>query len=553
MRTNIRGSLVLLAGVLLAATNGQATELKGTSIFAPKPAVTPDSAAAKQPAAPKLEKPAISATARPAARQSTAKMVDTLEVQADNGDLATAYDNYFRQHVVRPAVIREKVRVLVAASKKQPQRHEEIIAILEAALRNSQGQPWMYEALAISMDLAKRPRADVERVLMSAADFSTNPDEMMYLGRYMARLGLDARALKLFRQASALAPTRTEPYEHALELAQRLQDDEAIQWSALGILRQAWPKEKAALQERAGYAVHAVQEKLQAAGKTKQAEALAADIAQALHRDAMVRLSWQGDADVDLMVEEPSGTVCSLRNRRTTSGGVMVGKSASSTSRTGLAESSEEYVCPEGFSGNYKMFARIVWGKIPSGKVTVEVTTLSPSGQAQTVKQHIDLDDRGSLINFTVANGRRNQSLELQQVATDVEQQLAVNRTVLAQQIAAISNPKAIHAQQIAAQAQVPFVTGFTPVLGRGGAVGFQPQITTLPSGATMSATAVISADRRYVRITALPFFSQVAAVSTFNVAQGTAAGPLPGQPGQQPVGGVGGVGGGGVGGIGGR
>jgi hypothetical protein len=389
------------------------------------------------------------------------------------------------------------------------------------------------------MDLAKRPRADVERALMSAADFSTNPDEMMYLGRYMARLGLDARALKMFRQASALAPTRTEPFEHALELAQRLNDDDATQWAALGILRQAWPKEKASLQDRANYAVRAVQEKLQAQGKTTQAKALEAAIAQALSRDATVRVSWQGDADVDLMVEEPSGTVCSLRNRRTTSGGVMVGKAANSASRTGIAESSELYVCPEGFSGNYKMLARIVWGKIPSGKVTVEVTTLSPSGQPQTVTQHVDLDDRGSLINFQVANGRRKQSLELQQVATDVEQQLAVNRTVLAQQIAAITNPKAISAQQIAAQAQVPFVTGLTPFAGRG-AVGFQPQITTLPSGATMSATAVISADRRYVRITALPFFSQIGNVSTFNVAQGTSADATLGQPNAVGGGGLG-------------
>ncbi|MCE9556006.1 MAG: tetratricopeptide repeat protein [Planctomycetes bacterium] len=541
MRKNIRGTLALLAGAMLATTSGQAVETKGSSIFAPKPAAPTDSAT-KQSVAPKTEKPPVSSTARPTVRHSTSKLVGVLEVQADNGDLATAYDNYFRQHIVQPAVIREKIRVLLASSKKQPQRHGEIIAILEAALRNGQGQPWMYEALALSMDLGKRPRADVERALMSAADFSTNPDEMMYLARYMARLGIEARALKLFRQASALAPTRTEPYEHALELAQRLQDDEATQWAALGILRQAWPKEKAALQDRATYAVRAVQEKLQAAGKTKQAEAVAAAIAQALYRDAIVRVSWQGDADVDLMVEEPSGTVCSLRNRRTTSGGVMVGKSASSASRTGLAESSEAYVCPEGFTGNYKLFARIVWGKIPSGKVTLEVTTLNSAGQPQTVKQHIDLDDRGSLVNFTVANGRRKQSLELQQVATDVEQQLAVNRTVLAQQIAAISNPKAIAAQQIAAQAQVPFVTGFTPVLGRGGAVGFQPQITTLPSGATMSATAVISADRRYVRITALPFFSQVAGVSTFNVAQGTSADATLGQP-NNVGGGVGGVG----------
>ena len=52
-----------------------------------------------------------------------------------------------------------------------------------------------------------------------------------------------------------------------------------------------------------------------------------------------------------------------------------------------------------------------------------------------------------------------------------------------------------------------------------------------------MSATAVLSADRRYVRITALPFFSQIGPITTFHVAQGTSAdAALPG------------VGGGGVG-----
>ena len=36
-----------------------------------------------------------------------------------------------------------------------------------------------------------------------------------------------------------------------------------------------------------------------------------------------------------------------------------------------------------------------------------------------------------------------------------------------------------------------------------------------------MSASAVISADRRYVRINAVPFFSSIGPVSTFNFATG--------------------------------
>ena len=65
----------------------------------------------------------------------------------------------------------------------------------------------------------------------------------------------------------------------------------------------------------------------------------------------------------------------------------------------------------------------------------------------------------------------------------------------------------------------------------RRGAVGYQPVIIFLPEGAQLSsALAVISADRRYVRFTGLPFFSGVAEVNTFNMVTGSsgqrAAGP---------------------------
>jgi len=47
--------------------------------------------------------------------------------------------------------------------------------------------------------------------------------------------------------------------------------------------------------------------------------------------------------------------------------------------------------------------------------------------------------------------------------------------------------------------------------------VGFAPVITVLPEGASLAASAVVSPDRRYVRVTATPFFSGVTALRTFN------------------------------------
>jgi hypothetical protein len=78
------------------------------------------------------------------------------------------------------------------------------------------------------------------------------------------------------------------------------------------------------------------------------------------------------------------------------------------------------------------------------------------------------------------------------------------------------------------------------------GAVGYQPQIITLPEGAQFRATAVISADRRYVRISSLPFFSTIGEVSTFNFATGGSTSQGGGN--NNPFGGGGGVGGGGGG-----
>ncbi|MCA9049572.1 MAG: hypothetical protein KDA89_12635, partial [Planctomycetaceae bacterium] len=94
----------------------------------------------------------------------------------------------------------------------------------------------------------------------------------------------------------------------------------------------------------------------------------------------------------------------------------------------------------------------------------------------------------------------------------------------------------------ISDQTQRPFVTGLQPVVGTG-AVGFQPITTLIPDGIFLQVLGVVSADRRYVRLSLGPQFSTVVGSSEFAFATGGAGG---GAIGGGFGGGGGGFGGGG-------
>ena len=61
--------------------------------------------------------------------------------------------------------------------------------------------------------------------------------------------------------------------------------------------------------------------------------------------------------------------------------------------------------------------------------------------------------------------------------------------------------------------------TIINPVFGN--AVGYQPIIVTLPEGANLGVSAVVSGDRRYVRISTVPMFSTIPKWHTFNTTTG--------------------------------
>jgi hypothetical protein len=178
--------------------------------------------------------------------------------------------------------------------------------------------------------------------------------------------------------------------------------------------------------------------------------------------------------------------------------------------------------------------------------VTVDVYINRHTPQEKHVRHQIPLSDKDAMVVFDVDAGRRSESLQAHQVASVVSTQTAVNRAVLAQHLNTMTESEAATNLAIArarlAQGNTPF-----PFF-RNGAVGFQPNITVLPEGAMLvGATAVISADRRYVRFSGLPFFSSIGDVQTFNFFTGDTgtSGNGNGGNGNGTGTGIGGVGGG--------
>ncbi len=93
------------------------------------------------------------------------------------------------------------------------------------------------------------------------------------------------------------------------------------------------------------------------------------------------------------------------------------------------------------------------------------------------------------------------------------------------------------------------YVAQQIPVVGQGG-IGFQSVIGQALDGVTLTVNGVVSADRRYVRLSILPVFNQIIEMQTFtNVGGGQAAGGFGGHGGGGGGGGFGGQGGGGGGG----
>ena len=429
---------------------------------------------------------------------------------------------------------------------------QEIVDLLNGLIAAGYPLPWMYQTLSLGMEACQYPDADIQRVLLSGLDFQGDTNHSFKLATYMAQRGMKQEALELLHDIAMVEPYRYDIYALALPLASELKDNEALRWTCKGILSKAWPIEQADLYQEARLLAIATQARLAQSGRVVESKAFEEEIRAAMVRDIAVRVNWSGQADLDIRVQEPAGTICSLSNPQTISGGVLLGDTSSASARATIDGYSEYYVCSEGYAGQYDILIRKIWGDVSGGKATVEIYTDFGTPEEQRIVKQIDVSERDAVVNVAVKNGHRVQPIAEAQLANIRQKQIKTSHAVLGQLAgdAASSDSSSNQAYDDFRQTLLNNARaarrGFGFPVG-GGVVGYQPVITTIPEGASMFVTGVVSADRRYVRISPSPNFTGIGEISTFNFVSGgsttTGGGTGTGTTGGQAGGAQGGVG----------
>ena len=496
--------------------------------------------------------------------KSDAKPTRATSIATPTGDTPLdAWSEYFENHHPDPARVRQTARELMEVVEKEiakkPSNDElvedqtnQLTGMIMGAIQNSQSQPWMYEALIVGLRVGNRPESEIARALTSAVDLSYDKNDVLIAAKHMIENRLEKRAVNLLQQVVDFESNSPEAFVMALDAARRVNDEESLKWASLGILNQAWPTHREVV-KKAKLAAAGLRLDMKKNGRMKEFNEFGSQLDEAHYRDCIIKVSWTGDADLDLYVEEPGGTICSRKTPRTTAGGVMMGDAfASGPDQSG--ELAEYYVLPRGFSGDYRLLIRKVWGDVTANKVTVSIYHHFRTDKQTSEQRQLNVGKNGTMVLFNLKDGRRETSLLDHAIETMAEKEIFVGRNAVAHQFReAYSSEAASSYRGSRLDAREGGIGGsvITDPVDQDGflmprSVGYMPEITQLFEGSNLSASAT-TADRLYVLVNAAPFFSAIADVTTFNVLGG--ADTAGGGGGGGGFGGGGGVGGGGIGG----
>jgi hypothetical protein len=122
-------------------------------------------------------------------------------------------------------------------------------------------------------------------------------------------------------------------------------------------------------------------------------------------RDLVVKLTWQGEADLDLEATDPTGSACNNLKCQSVGGCTLF-------SDLNAGQHSELYSVAEGFPGQYKLTVRRVWGRPTGNKATLEIVQNKGTADERIQRETLTLDEEaGFTVNLT--QGRRTESASI--------------------------------------------------------------------------------------------------------------------------------------------
>lgn len=294
---------------------------------------------------------------------------------------------------------------------------------IQAAIRSflihhpEQVEPWMYELLAVALVMNKGRAADVNTALGYAADLAARRKKAHELTRVadtLAMHDLHDRAGQLLDLASDLEPGNPVPMVMSMSLAERTRNPERMTQAVERFLALGWPETDETWRRETRVRVEALVKTLEEEGRSEEGARLLASLDRSEGRDLFVRLSWAGDADLSLIVDEPLGATARVASPRTVFGGALVAN--------GYGEHPEEiYVCPRGFDGDYQIRVERLQGNPddPARDITLEIVTREGTAEEQAESRPISLPASSPVV-VRLEGGRRRTVLPYQApAATD--------------------------------------------------------------------------------------------------------------------------------------
>lgn len=322
---------------------------------------------------------------------------------------AQYWASFYRKHDESPSDLREKVTLLNIHKK-----FADVQAILVAYLtyRSKSAEPWMYGALGLAIEMNRGKPEETRLMFKYAADAarsSQNPNDLvgvadvLFLQRQFDLVG------PLLDLAMEKIPHRAEPLMMSINLAQAIKDPKRMADSIERLLALGWPGNDDTMRGDARREVEKLAKTLREEGRGDEADTMLARLAESEARDLFLRLSWTGDADLDLHVAEPMGATASYQAPRTVFGGSIV--------KNGYGTHPEDvYVCPRGFDGDYTVRIETAYNnpEKPATHATLDVITHEGTSRETKQTHHISLGSKPPApIVVALKGGRRKVVLPL--------------------------------------------------------------------------------------------------------------------------------------------